>query len=51
MRWILLVKNKHVEQLLIMKNGLDTKNKEEKEREKNLFLVNLLFHCSTRTSF
>jgi len=34
MRWIFLVKNKHVEQLLIMKNGLDTKNKEEKEREK-----------------
>ena len=46
-----LVKNKHVEQLLIMKNGFDSKNKEEKEGEKNLFHVELLFHCSTRTSF
>lgn len=34
MRWIFLVKNKHVEQLLIMKNGFDSKNKEEKEGEK-----------------
>lgn len=29
-----LVKNKHVEKLLIMKNGFDSKNKDEKEGEK-----------------
>ena len=39
MRWIFLVKNKHVEQLLIMKNGFDSKNKEENEGEKKLFHV------------
>lgn len=40
-----------VEPRLIMKNGFDSRNKEEKEGKKNLFRVELLFHYSTRTSF